>query len=243
MDTERPVFAIGVAGQAAPWPDSTTLPEIASHFAAALRDARVEGPLHIIGYSFGGMLAYEVARQLHEMGREVGIVAVVDTGPEQLRSLARMPNFRNLLPFLANIPAWVSHFTLQTTASQKAYELRRKFRTWRRYLYAKITQQPASEQLDDAVDTRSLPEDFRRRMQTYFDALNSYEPGAYSGRIVLFRARIRPLLHSFTSDLNWGQVAAGRVDIVDVPGNHHTILQRPNSDFLAERLQAVLNGD
>jgi amino acid adenylation domain-containing protein len=243
MGTERPVFAVGVAGQTPPWPEQTTLPEIASHFVAALREARIDGPLHIMGYSFGGMLAYEVARQLHEAGIEVGVVAIVDTGPEQLRAHARWPDVRNLLRFFANAPAWISRFAFKTTTSRKVYEVRRKFRTWRRYLQAKITGGPAIKQLDAVIDTRRLPADFRRRMQTNYDAVQCYVPGTYSGRLVLFRAKIRPLLHSFTRDLNWLQVVTGRVEIVDIPGNHDTILRQPNSDILATRLQAVLDTD
>ena len=121
MGTERPVFAAGVAGQTPPWPEQTTMPEIASHFAAALSRRALNGPLHIMGYSFGGMLAYEVARQLHDAGVEVGLVAVVDTGPEQLRAHARWPDVRNLLRFFANAPAWISRFAFKTTTSQKVY--------------------------------------------------------------------------------------------------------------------------
>lgn len=243
MDTERPVFAVGMAGQTPPWPEQVTLPEIASHFVAALRDVRVIGPLHIMGYSFGGMLAYEVARQLHDAGIEVGVVAVVDTGPEQLRAHARWPDIRNLPRLLANAPAWMSGFVFQTTTSHKLNELRRKLRAWRRRLQASLCMRPAIDHLDEALDTRRLPSDLRRRMQTNYRAMQCYVPGAYSGRLVLFRAKIRPLLHSLTPDLRWRQVVSGRVEIVDIPGNHDTIFRQPNSDTLAAHLQAVLNTD
>src|SRR5262249_31648217 len=61
------------------------LPEIAAAYVAALLRLQPEGPYHLIGYSFGGMLAYEMARQLHKAGHRVGIVAIVDTVPGRRR--------------------------------------------------------------------------------------------------------------------------------------------------------------
>jgi thioesterase domain-containing protein len=42
-------------------------------------------------------------------------------------------------------------------------------------------------------------------------------------------------------DLNWSQVVTGGVEIIQIPGNHGSILQRPNVDLLATQVQAILN--
>ena len=62
LDAERPVFALGLAGDDAPWGERTTLPEIARHCVTAIRETSFAGPIHLMGHSFGGILAYEVAR-------------------------------------------------------------------------------------------------------------------------------------------------------------------------------------
>ena len=90
---------------------------------------------------------------------------------------------------------------------------------------------------------RRVPDDFRKCMETNFHAFQSYSPGPYAGRLVLFRAKMRPLLHGFTPDLNWRQVVTGGVEVIQVPGNHGSILQRPNVDLLATQVQAVLDTD
>lgn len=62
-------------------PDKVTLAGItgtASIIVAALVKARPEGPFHIGGFSGGGMLAYEVARQLGDAGRQVDGLLIID---------------------------------------------------------------------------------------------------------------------------------------------------------------------
>ena len=243
VDLDRPVYAVGLADPIPPWNEYATMQEIARYFADALRDAKLTDPPHILGYSFGGMLAYEVARQLHEANFAVGLLLIVDTGPEQLCGNSRWTSMRNLFRFIANVPPWVMNFAVNTTASQKMYEFRRKFRSWRRRFAAMVAKQPTTIHLDDAIDTRRVPDDFRKCMETNYHAFQSYLPGPYSGRLVLFRAKMRPLLHGFTPDLNWCQVVSGGVEVIQIPGNHGSILQRPNVDLLATQVQAILNTD
>jgi thioesterase domain-containing protein len=215
--------------------------EIARYFADALSSANLTALPHIFGYSFGGMLAYEVARQLQEANFAVGLLLIVDTGPEQLGDVSRWTSLRNLPRFLANVPPWVMNFAVDTTASQKMYDIRRKLRSWSRRFAAMAARQPATDHLDDAIDTRRVPDDFRKCMATNYHAFQSYSPGPYSGHLVLFRAKVRPLLHGFTPDLNWREVVAGGVEVIPIPGNHGSILQRSNADVLATQVHAILH--
>lgn len=52
---------------------------IAAHYVAELRQLLPQGPYQICGYSFGGVVAFEVARQLHAMGQEVPMVIMLDS--------------------------------------------------------------------------------------------------------------------------------------------------------------------
>lgn len=53
--------------------------EMAAHYVAALRTARPDGPYVLIGYSMGGSVAYEMARQLRAAGADVSGLALLDT--------------------------------------------------------------------------------------------------------------------------------------------------------------------
>jgi amino acid adenylation domain-containing protein len=242
VDLNRPVYAVGLTDPNPPWNKHASMQEIARYFAEALRDAKLTAPPHILGYSFGGMLAYEVARQLQEANFPVGLLLIVDTGPEQLLDNSRRRSFGNLFRFVANVPPWMMNFAVNTTASQKVYLIHRKLRSWGRRFAAMAAEQRTTIHLDDAIDTRRVPDDFRKCMETNHQAFQTYSPGPYSGRLVLFRAKLRPLLHGFTPDLNWRQIVTGGVEVIQIPGNHGSILLPPNAHVLAAQVQAILNG-
>ena len=59
----------------------TRLEESARRYAAAINECRPDGPCEIFGYSIGGLVALETARQLTMAGREVSMVGILDTAP------------------------------------------------------------------------------------------------------------------------------------------------------------------
>jgi thioesterase domain-containing protein len=77
-------------------------------------------------------------------------------------------------------------------------------------------------------------------MAAHYQALREYAPAVYAGRVTLFRARTRPLFREHGPDLGWGRLAGGGLEVVDVPGNHDTVLREPRVRTLAQALQARL---
>jgi acyl-coenzyme A synthetase/AMP-(fatty) acid ligase/thioesterase domain-containing protein/acyl carrier protein len=59
----------------------TSLGQFAARLLADLRTVQPEGPYRLAGYSFGGICAYEMARQLQAGGEEIAFLGVVDVGP------------------------------------------------------------------------------------------------------------------------------------------------------------------
>jgi thioesterase domain-containing protein len=68
----------------------------------------------------------------------------------------------------------------------------------------------------------------------------SYVPSPYSGELVLFRAIERDPFEACDRDMGWTSLAAGGLQIFDVPGDHLGILKDPNVRVMAEQLQAKL---
>jgi amino acid adenylation domain-containing protein len=58
-----------------------SLADLADRYAAVLVRRQPAGPYLLGGWSFGGLLAWETARRLEELGREVALVALLDTRP------------------------------------------------------------------------------------------------------------------------------------------------------------------
>jgi acetoacetyl-CoA synthetase len=77
--SQRPVYAIqarGLDGADAPF-DSLT--EMASYYADSIRDVQPHGPYILAGYSFGGVVAFEMAHQLSTTGEKVALLALLDS--------------------------------------------------------------------------------------------------------------------------------------------------------------------
>ncbi len=71
----RPFYgiqAVGLDGVGTPQEDAV---EMAAYYANAIREIQPQGPYHLGGWSLGGNLAFETARQLQAQGAEVGMVA------------------------------------------------------------------------------------------------------------------------------------------------------------------------
>src|SRR5690606_26216097 len=77
LDEEQPVYGIqarGLLGEDAPEDD---LERMAAHYIEAIRTAQPHGPYHLGGACFGGIVAFEMARQLREAGEEVALLAML----------------------------------------------------------------------------------------------------------------------------------------------------------------------
>src|SRR5262249_16363599 len=58
-----------------------TLEAMANFYCDEVMKFQPEGPLLLAGYSFSGLVAYEMARNLSARGRRVMLLAIIDTGP------------------------------------------------------------------------------------------------------------------------------------------------------------------
>lgn len=76
--------AQGLDGQRPPFADVESM---AAHYIREMRSVQSEGPFLLGGYSFGGLVAYEMARQLYAGGEQVGLLALFDTYPGELEAV------------------------------------------------------------------------------------------------------------------------------------------------------------
>src|SRR5262249_34610857 len=217
-DPDRPLYALGYAPLEQSWSDNVTLAEIIQQLVPCVRRLAGKQTIHLAGYSFGGILAYELARKLSDAGQTVGTVVIIDAGPGKLprstkERLSQVPRF------LANVPRWVRDDVLQASRSHLASEIRRKLRAWRQKLARTLGREPSSrEALQAAIDIRGLPTDYAARMQVGFHAARGYVAGPFGGRVVLLRARTRPLFHGFAPEVGWQKLVTGEFEFFQIPG-------------------------
>jgi thioesterase domain-containing protein/acyl carrier protein len=60
-------------------PPHATVEAMATEYLREVKAWQPDGPYHLCGYSFGGLVAFEMARRLRESGNEVGLVGLFDT--------------------------------------------------------------------------------------------------------------------------------------------------------------------
>lgn len=228
-DLDRPVhgFRLPPAGSGGFGPSA--LVEIAGRSVVHLLAVQPEGPYYLGGYSFGGRLAFEMARQLEAAGRRVAFLGLIDTYgrgyPPPLPALRRL---------------W-SHVR---AAAHPNIEERRKYRRERLLRISQRVMGLAAGLAGSLWSDRlSMPEFIREDCHYHWWLSRSYVPSVYAGRLTLFRASVVPKwVGTDFSDpyLGWGPLTAGGMEVRPVSGDHLSLLDEPHVGSLAASLKACL---
>jgi thioesterase domain-containing protein len=222
----QPVYGLQALG-------AGSIEEMASRYIAEVVAHQPIGPLHLGGYSMGAYIAFEMARLARERGREVGLLAAIDDGPALLRPRPRT-SLLELAGFLANAPRWLHHQATQRRWSEPFRDAGRKLRSWIRQLAG------SGASLDEVLDASLYTDRQRDLMAAHYTALRNYRPRPYQGAMILFRARVQPLLGAHEADLGWKALVQRGIGIEVVPGNHDLILSEPWVVHLAAGLSRHL---
>ena len=226
-----PVIGIRARGLARGEMPHSSVEAMAADYLREIKARQPNGPYCLCGYSFGGLVAFEIARQLSESGNEIGFVGLFDT----LMSPLRWP-LRAWLSIIgrriARLPGTLRAAPLRASAA----ELRKL-----RGLRARLAAPPASMQRDDVSLSglpRSLPIRVLRVAASALIASARYRPGFYCGELTLFTPmRREPGLPSL--EAIWRKHAR-TLSIVETRGAHSTMLSAPNADSTAESLTRCL---
>jgi amino acid adenylation domain-containing protein len=218
LDREHPVFCIDSSEAVL----DMTMAELAASCVESMRRVS-SGPFCLIGYSSGGVVAFEVARQLHGMGLPVALLALLDTPcpvPDRKRGIGSRIAF--VARAFRNFPGWLYYYWLGTEnkAAQLNVVMRRTF----------------GLHVDEASDPFAIVGKYLGKLSGW---LKAYRPEPYPGRIVFCRARGQKLLRHLKLDEEWRNLA-DRIEVYAVPGHHEQILKEPYARVLASRLNGEL---
>ncbi|MFJ8477445.1 amino acid adenylation domain-containing protein [Kitasatospora sp. NPDC094011] len=104
LDPSRPVYGLQARGLSDDGPLPTGLGEVAEEYLARVRAIQPHGPYHLLGWSYGGVVAHEMAVRLRAAGEPVALLANLDAYPEDARG-ARPSDAEFLADFLAEAGA------------------------------------------------------------------------------------------------------------------------------------------
>ena len=214
------------------------LEDRAAHYLDEIRKLQPSGPYYLLGYSFGGLLAFEIAQQLHAAGQAVGLLGMLDT----------------LL--MNGIRASAQKRTLQERVKRKAAGLVRHARRLvfgpRRRAYLR---EDLARRLDEIIGEgrqflygvlsargRSIPKFLERAQDVNWFAALRYEALPYPGRITLFRAATPVAFVRLQNDreLGWGPLGKAGVEVHEIPGTHLEMMREPNVGILAHAVTECL---
>ncbi|MFI7453019.1 amino acid adenylation domain-containing protein [Nonomuraea sp. NPDC049714] len=100
LSADRPVYGIQARGLDEPAPLPASIEAMAEDYVAQLRRIRPEGPYHLLGWCFGAVVAFEMARQLQRDGAEVGLLALVGPHPLGWQAYTECPPAAEVLAAL-----------------------------------------------------------------------------------------------------------------------------------------------
>ncbi|MFG2744450.1 amino acid adenylation domain-containing protein [Streptomyces chartreusis] len=88
LDPEQPVFALQARGLGGDEPLPRDLAEVADEYVERIRGVQPSGPYHLLGWSYGGVVAHEMAVRLRAAGEEVAYLANLDAFPDDAHGAA-----------------------------------------------------------------------------------------------------------------------------------------------------------
>jgi thioesterase domain-containing protein len=243
------IYGLQAAGLEDEEPPDTSIEAMAERFVAAVRAVQPHGPYRLGGYCYGGVVAFEMARQLRAAGEPPALVAIVEGFAPGWRSgHGPLLHPQRLRLLASNLPFWWQEYRgLGAEALRR--RVGRKLRPRR--------QGPAALPADDAAcaggqglaqelvddDLSVLPAHRRRLLDVHMAAIRHYAPLPYAGEVTVFRARRRTvsqvLAGPLDEDLGWGSLAA-RVTVHEVEGAHRNVHLLPYVLSLAATLGMYL---
>lgn len=228
LGSDQPVYGLQAVGVDGLRPPQEVAEHMAAHYIAAVRTVQPRGPYRLGGWSLGGNLAFEMARQLREQGERVELLALIDTGAVAPN---RQPDQNDFLPLIMDLFPSEDELTLDDLRAMAPKQHLEYF--LQRAMQAGIVLPGFAPELGEHVF-----EVFKANLKAMF----YYQPKPYAGRITLFCAEQRPQSIEIARDplLGWGAWAQGGVQLHPIPGAHADMVREPNVRVLAEQLRRCL---
>jgi amino acid adenylation domain-containing protein len=227
INANRPIYGIQAQSLLAGHPALLRLEDQAAYYVSEIRKVQPKGPYSLLGYSFGGTAAFEIAQQLHALGERVEMLGLLDAQQRESVVVAERNDSahrldRRIVHHVGNLG--------RLSLWKKAVYLREKLQL---RILTRVYIMAAN------IGIRSVPSFMKNTFYISRAAAMNYRARPWPGQVSLFRASVQrdPRL---PRDLGWESVAEGGVEVYELPGDHNLIFQEPNVRVLAEQLRMRL---
>ncbi|HKH21932.1 MAG TPA: thioesterase domain-containing protein, partial [Gammaproteobacteria bacterium] len=237
LGRERPFYGLqapapGVFSEDSLRKSGATIEQIAALYIREIRRVRPSGPYLLGGWSMGGLIAFEMARQLNQQRETVDMLVLFDTHlpPQNREAIYERDELPILIRFAADMSQLIGkdqgdlqeQFCSLNIDQQRAMLLDALKRD------GVLAEDAPGKEIDDLLSV------FTRNAM----AVDRYCLQRGWQRIILFRAAEANAPEQLGQQ--WGPWAAGGVELCLTPGDHYSMLRRPNVSLVAERLKSYL---
>lgn len=237
MDEDQPVYGLQAWGFEGNEKPLRTIEEIAARYVSEILEHNPEGPYSLAGYSLGGTIVFEMAKQLKALKKEIKLLVMLDSYAGDLRPDAGP--WTRFLHQLQRQPAQIG-FALWSMlrAPSKAFAYQR--------LSMKVRVRGLLQRLgwSKPIEPSATPiEHLRQKLvETMLKARDSYRLEVNRDDVIeLVRVRERLYFLFEPKYLGWKPYAPKGVHVIQARGDHKTFLEPPNDKVLARHLQRLLD--
>jgi thioesterase domain-containing protein/acyl carrier protein len=236
LGDDQPVYAFRPRGVDQDLPPHLTMDEMITDYLKALRELQRIGPYHLCGWSTGGIFAFALAEALERAGDEVALLALFDT---PLPSICDDVDVENDARFLCNLMNYANRFSGADVGIS----------------YDELARLEPDARFGAALDLArqrgvipaETPESFIRRLvgvgKANVVSIQGYEPRPLSTTALMFVPRVKGGLADVSGkqvstqpDNGWTSELKQAVTLIEVPGDHFTMMLGNSAATLAAEL-------
>ena len=228
LGADQPCYGLQARGLEDGQEPHARIEDMAAYYIEALRTVQPTGPYLLGGWSMGGVVAFEMAQQLHAQGQQVALLVLLD---------GRIPTPEESFPADDSdaIPLIERYFGISFGPMESLAELPKDEQL------AFMLELAKSADLIPAELDISQARRFVELLRNDLRATQNYGLRPYPGRITFFKASETLDGTSADPTMGWSEWAGRGVELHVVPGNHANLMYEPHVEVLAKELTACLD--
>lgn len=220
IKSEHPIYSFVWPGVDGKEFEFTTVEEVASAYLKQIRNAQPKEPYYLVGYSFGGYVAYEIAVMLQKKLGQKSVVVLLDTGHPQVKFTKR-DKFLRKKEINGYFYAMMDFYFLRGFRffSEKYHKAVRNIKKRLNYKFT-------GDEINEII--------FRFAWNTG----TKYSPEYFDGDVILFKTYENPVRDP---DLGWRN-SVKKITTFNIPGDHGGILREEEVQlYISEKLSEYFN--
>jgi len=222
---DQPVYVLNALSIVSDGQEALDVVDLAERYVQEIRAVQPNGPYLLGGVSAGGIVAFEMGRQLVAVGQALATVVLVDVFSRPTR-----------LPL---VWAWRRRIRRGVRLTRRVWRMSLAER-WQAIIRA-LRRSPRSEQPARRVHKAELLGHSSGIIDAHARAARRYKLQPYAVRADLFWSEGTYIPTRRDPRLGWEKLALGGVTIHRVPGFHHRVLWPPHVSVFAQKLEACLS--